>query len=307
MASGGAFNAAGGAPGTGGQGQEQLGSGGVLVIASGGQASGGSNAGSGGGSPSGGADSAGSGGATSGTGLGYGMMEGEGESAERYATAFVSRNEVPYILITNGWGPGFTSHTVSWSGTSFIVKTTEGSAGSNGQPASYPSLFCGRYSVPEVPDCGLPAPIASLSSLKTGWRWAQNGSPGQYNAAYDIWLGNGSQFSQYLMVWLHDPDDYQPAGAPTEHLGVTVEGLPGVWDIWSGTVNNRPIINWVKAKGDEIEEIEFDVLSLLADAQVRNLSVTGDQVNAVAVGFEIWEGPVSNLETKDFYVDVQAN
>jgi len=36
------------------------------------------------------------------------------------------------------------------------------------------------------------------------------------------------------------------------------------------------------------------------------LSVTGDQINAVAVGFEIWEGPVSNLETKDFYVDVQA-
>ncbi|HXS15633.1 MAG TPA: hypothetical protein VN764_00505, partial [Polyangiaceae bacterium] len=241
-----------------------------------------------------------------GSGLGYGMMEGEGESSMQYETAFVSRNDVPYILITNGWGPGFGSHTIAWSGTSFIVKSTEGSAGPGGQPASYPSLFCGRYSVPDVPDCGLPAPIASLSSLKTGWRWAQNGSPGQYNAAYDIWLGNGTQFSQYLMVWLHDPDDYQPAGAPTEHAGVTVEGLPGVWDIWEGTVNNRPIINWVKAPGDEIEEIEFDVLSLLADAQARSLSVTGDQINAVAVGFEIWEGPVSNLETKDFYVDVQA-
>jgi len=234
------------------------------------------------------------------------MMEGEGESSERYETAFVSRNEVPYILITNGWGPGFTSHTIGWSGTSFTVKSTEGSSGSNGQPASYPTLFCGRYSVQQVPDCGLPTPITSIGALKTGWRWAQNGSPGQYNAAYDIWLGSGNQLVQYLMVWLHDPDKYQPAGALTEHTGVTVTGLPGVWDIWSGTVNGLPIINWVKAKGDEIEEVEFDVLSLLADAQMRNLSVTGNQINAVAVGFEIWEGPVANLETKDFYVDVQV-
>lgn len=235
------------------------------------------------------------------------MMEGEGSSTMRYETAFVSRNEVPYILITNGWGPGFTSHEVSWNGTSFIVVSTEGASGSMGQPASYPSLFCGRYSVMQVPDCGLPAPITSLASLKTGWRWASNGSAGEYNAAYDIWLGSGNQLQQYLMVWLHDPDEYQPAGAPTEHEGVTVEGLPGVWDIWAGTVNGLPIINWVKAPGDEIDEIEFEVLTLLADAQARNLNVTGTNINAVAVGFEIWEGPVTNLETKDFYVDVQTN
>ena len=47
-----------------------------------------------------------------------------------------------------------------------------GTPGSMGQPASYPSMFCGRYSVMQVPDCGLPATISSLTSLRTGWRWS---------------------------------------------------------------------------------------------------------------------------------------
>lgn len=232
-------------------------------------------------------------------------MEGSGRSEERYATAEVSRNGVPYILITNGWGPGFGNHAVSWEGTSFIVENMMGSPGSMGQPASYPSLFCGRYSVMEVPDCGLPATIESLTSLRTGWRWAANGNAGEYNAAYDIWIGNGTQLQGYLMVWLRDPVGQQPAGmANMQYQGVSVANVPGVWNVWSGSVNNRPIVNWVRAEGMDSSEIEFDVMDFIRDANMRGLMVPGDYVNAIAVGFEIWEGPVSNLESVDFYVDV---
>jgi len=40
-----------------------------------------------------------------------------------------------------------------------------------------------------------------------------------------------------------------------------------------------------------------------ADAETRGLTVPGSHVLSVAVGFEIWNGPITNLESVDFYVD----
>lgn len=297
--------AAGGmSAGTGGS---SVGTGGSATGGTAGTAAGaaglGGTAGTGAGGAAGMSGSGGTGGANG--ELGSGVMMGSGKSGERYETVEVTRNDVPYVLITNGWGPGFGSHTVSWEGTAFTVESMEGDAGSMGQPASYPSVFCGRYSVMQIPACGLPAEISSLTTLKTGWRWAANGNEGQYNAAYDIWLGNGTQLQGYLMVWLRDPTGYQPAGALSNtHRGITVANVPGVWDIWSGTVNRLPITNWVRAAGTVDTEIEFDVMDFIRDAETRGVSVPGTHVNAVAVGFEIWEGPITNLESVDFYVDV---
>ncbi len=238
-------------------------------------------------------------------GLGSGVMSGKGFSTQQFQSAAVSRNGVEYILITNGWGSGFRSHEISWEGTSFLVESTDGTTGTNWQPASFPTVFCGRYSVPEVPSCGLPVPIESAGALRTGWRWAPNGNAGQYNASYDIWVGDGTNLQGYLMVWLRDPPGPQPAGRPDmSHQQVTVQGLPGLWNIWTGSVHNIPIINWVRAEGQDVYELEFDVMDLVRDARNRGLNVPGTHINAVAVGFEIWEGPITNLESVDFYVDV---
>ncbi|WP_437725768.1 GH12 family glycosyl hydrolase domain-containing protein [Sorangium sp. So ce861] len=301
----------GGGATTGGAGGTSVGTGDASGGTGGAGSSVGTTVGTGGGGAagtggSGAGDSTGTGGtANPGSELGSGAMEGSGRSSERYETGLVSRDGTPYVLITNGWGPGFDSHTVSWEGTSFTVESMSGSAGSMGQPASYPTVFCGRYSVREVPDCGLPAPSASITSLRTGWRWAKNGNEGQYNAAYDIWMGNGTQLQGYLMVWLRDPTRFQPAGQPNAaHQGVTVANVPGTWNIWNGMVNGLPITNWVRAEGNDSYEIEFNVMDFVRDAQMRGLSVPGNQVNAVAVGFEIWEGPITNLQSVDFYVDV---
>ncbi|MGK4005872.1 hypothetical protein WMF31_24815 [Sorangium sp. So ce1036] len=300
--------------GTGGTGGGAVGAGGGSTTGTGGGGAGGSGGVGGGGTAGGGTAGGGTaGGGTAGTGgttnpgseLGTGTMSGSGSSSERYETGLVSRDDTPYVLITNGWGPGFGSHSISWEGTSFTVQSMSGSAGAMGQPASYPTVFCGRYSVREVPACGLPAPVGSITSLRTGWRWAKNGNEGEYNAAYDIWMGNGTQLQGYLMVWLRDPPSYQPAGQPNAaHQGVTVANVPGTWNIWNGMVNGLPIVNWVRAEGNDSSEIEFDVMDFVRDAEMRGLSVPGNQVNAVAVGFEIWEGPITNLQSLDFYVHV---
>lgn len=260
-------------------------------------------------SSAGGAGTAGAKGNGDGT-LGNGDYVGMGTSMMRYQTVSdIKRNGQGYVLITNGWGPGFKSQTTSWNGTSFTVDQMEGTPGSNGQPATYPTVFCGAYSVMNATgDCGLPKAISEMTSLKTGWRWAPNGNEnGKYNAAYDIWVGDGTKFTGYLMVWLRDPPNYQPAGSPNAmYQGVTVANVEGKWDIWNGTVNSRPIVNWVRHEGSDSHEIEFDILDFVRDAEMRGLTIPGStHIRAVAVGFEIWEGPIAGLQSLDFYVNVK--
>ena len=145
-----------------------------------------------------------------------------------------------------------------------------------------------------------------MTALDTGWRWQPNGNNGEYNAAYDIWLGTSNDrasFSGYLMVWFREPPGQQPAGQRTL-TSVTVENVPGTWDIWTGRVGNRPIINWVRAEGQDTLDMEFDILDFVRDAETRGLQVPGTHVLSVAVGFEMWS-PVTNLVSSDFYVDVK--
>jgi hypothetical protein len=239
--------------------------------------------------------------------LGTAMMGGSGQSAQRYATADITRDARNYFFMANGWGPGFQSQTISWNGTSFTVEAMQGTPGPNFEPATYPTVFCGAYSDAVSGECGLPAAIDSLAALETGWSWRPNGNDGEYNAAYDIWLGTGparNTFSGYLMVWYREPVGQQPAGRRMLQ-GVSVANVPGLWDVWTGTVGTRPIINWVRAEGADTLAMEFDVLDLVRDAQARGLQVPGTHVLSVAVGFEIWSGPIINLESVDFFVDAQ--
>ncbi len=260
-----------------------------------------------GGNPTGGSSSTGGAGGTGNTSTGFGnpMFQGENKTTERYAESDVSRNGVGYRFIANGWGTNWKDHSISWKGTSFTVLSLNGTQGSDYSPAGYPSMFCGLYSQKQSNgQCGLPKAITGLSQLKTGWRWKANGNTGQYNAAWDIWLGNGGKLSSYLMVWLRDPPGQQPAGRGTLS-GATINGLSGSWNIWTGTVNGLPIVNYVKAEGQDQSELEFDVLDVYRDATNRGYNLPGAEILAVAIGFEVWNGPITNLATEDFYVDAK--
>jgi hypothetical protein len=234
------------------------------------------------------------------------QQSGEGTSTERYYKAAVARDGVEYLFMANGWGPGFQSQTVSHLGTAFTVDSMEGSQGGNYEPASYPTMFCGAYSDSTSGPCGLPAAISDISSLRTGWRWAANGNVGQYNAAYDIWLSNSASrgdHSAFLMIWLRDPRGQQPAGM--KGATVSVANAPGVWQIWAGQAGRLPIVNYARSEGRDSPEVEVDVMDFVRDAASRNLNLPGTHILSVAVGFEIWNGPITNLQSQDFYVSVQ--
>ena len=235
------------------------------------------------------------------------VQSGDGSSADRWTKSDVKRDDLNYYFMANGWGPGFESQAVSWSGTSFSVDSMQGKRGDGYEPASYPTVFCGTYSDSQSGACGLPKALADITSLRTGWRWSANGNAGQYNAAYDIWLSNSADISghsAFLMVWLRDPPGQQPAGS-RKLPGVSVTNAPGSWNIWSGAVGGKPCISYVRNEGQDSPELEIDVMDFVRDAAARQITLPGSTVLSVAVGFEIWNGPIDKLTTDDFYVQVE--
>jgi hypothetical protein len=239
-------------------------------------------------------------------GFGAPTQGGMGTSTAKYFGADVTRDGVGYRFITNWWGTGWTGSDVSFNGTAFTVTSAAGTSMPDGTPIGYPTTYCGRYSESAAGgNCGLPAAYSTIGSLWTGWKW-RSGDTGQYNAAWDIWLGTASAFQSYLMVWLRDPPGRQPAGNMVIN-NVTVAGVPGTWSIRYGTVNARPIVNYVRVEGQDACEFEFNVMDFINDAQARSATTTtlmlpGDTVRAVATGFEFWTGPFTSVVSEDFYV-----
>lgn len=234
-------------------------------------------------------------------------QSGQGSSSDRWHKADVKRNDVNYFFMANGWGPKFESQSVSWLGTSFNVDAMQGKRGDGYEPASYPTVFCGVYSDSRSGACGLPKPVSALTSLRTGWRWTANANAGQYNAAYDIWLsttGDISGHSSFLMVWLRDPPGQQPAGQKRVS-SIAVTNAPGVWNIWVGMVGGKPCVSYVRAEGQDSPELEIDAMDFIKDAAAREIALPGSTVLSVAVGFEIWAGPITALKSDDFYVQAQ--
>ena len=308
---GGSGGSAGGGSG-GSAGGKAGGPGGSSVPAGG--STGGSASGGQGGLGSGGSSSPGTGGSdtsacgvgptTGSPGFGTPVQEGTGKSTDKYLGADVTRDGVSYRFITNWWGQGFQAADVSYTGTGFKVASATGTSTPDGTPIGYPATYCGAYSERTAGgNCGLPAAFSTIDKLWTGWRWS-SADKGQYNAAWDIWLGTTTAFQSYLMVWLRDPPERQPAGDSTI-ANVTVAGEPGTWTIRYGTVNSRPIVNYVRAEGQDACEFEFNVMDFINDAKGRSsLNLPGDAVRAIAVGFEFWTGPFANVTSEDFYVKV---
>ena len=290
-------------PGTGTGGSDAAGAGGSSGAGTSGGGTSGSSAGTGGSSTTG----CGVGQTTGAPGFGTPAHVGSGSSTAQYFGANVTRDGVGYRFITNWWGQGWTNSNVSYNGTSFTVASAAGTSTPDGTPIGYPTTYCGRYSETNPGgNCGLPAAYSTIDKLWTGWKWSSPDTAGQYNAAWDIWLGTSSTFQSYLMVWLRDPRGRQPAGSAVM-ANVTVANVPGTWFIRYGTVNNRPIVNYVRAEGQDACEFEFNVMDFINDAQSRaattsGLTLPGDTVRAVAVGFEFWTGPFTNVSSEDFYI-----
>src|SRR5690606_35102373 len=108
------------------------------------------------------------------------------------------------------------SHAIMYEGTSFFIVESHGTAGPGGEPSSAPAVYCGTYPM-DAPEgnCGLPMPLANLTSVNTGWLWEHTGVGQDYSAQYEIVLAAEFQISSYVQVWLSEGPEHQPIGSAT--------------------------------------------------------------------------------------------
>lgn len=229
-------------------------------------------------------------------------------TSSRYEKIDVTRGATSYRLITNGWGENWVNHAISGQGTQMRVNSFEGGVGVGSSPAGYPTVYYGDYSNTGVSTGALlPRAISSISSVHTGLKWSHPAATGAYNVAWDVWLSQGGAHSGYFMVWLRDPPGFKPAGSSKEK-GIIVSGVNGYWDIWAGSVTvegvSLPIINYVRTEGSDSYELGFNLIDFFNDATSRAYTLPGTEIMSVAIGFEIWQGPVADLGINDFCVTV---
>ena len=222
-------------------------------------------------------------------------------------TRTVTRDGRQYVVQNNVWNGNSSSQSLSVSGVSFTVASQGNSAGTNGPPTSFPSVFIGSNFGHASSGSGLPKQVSALGSVQTGWKWS--GQNGTFNASYDVWFSTGAggdantPSGGYLMVWFYKPGNAQPLGSPSGTVSLGGKS----WQVWScggGCQNGVPVISYVPASGS-INEWSFDLLDFIENARDQFGVVQNSwYLTNVFAGFEIWSGG-SGLKTDNFCAIVQ--
>jgi len=213
-----------------------------------------------------------------------------------------------YIINNNAWGTNSSdgSEQLRYTGNSFEILRQSASGASNGSPASFPSIYIGAYGAQsgangaKTTDNPLPLQVSKITSIPTTFN--TSGPLGDNNATYDVWFAPSPPSGQYdtaqsafLMVWTYKPGSRSPIGNPNGRTGITVQGIPGTWDLWVGPRGgggpdaNLPVLSYVSTS--TIRNFTFDLNAFIKDAVGRNQGLTNNMyLTDVFAGFEIWGG-----------------
>ena len=227
-----------------------------------------------------------------------------------------------YYLQVNEWN-STAAQSMNYGGGNYYFKITEQDATSptNTGPTGFPSMFIGANSGHETAGSDMPKLVSSINSVPTTWNWTDNGateaasSSNIYNATYDVWFstkaagepGDSCPSGGFLMVWLHKPTAAQPIGGAPSYSGITINGIPGTWDVWIGPNQGCgvPCISYVRTDTNPAYSMSFDLNLFIKDA-VNNHPNTITNVmylTNIFTGFEIWSGGVG-LQTTSFCAGV---
>ena len=93
-------------------------------------------------------------------------------------------------------------------------------------------------------------------------------------------------------LWARSPD-----------AGRTIDGIPGCWDVWTGTNGGKPVISY-KRQGI-VQSMGYDLNLFIKDALAHypNNMKSNWYLTYVFTGFEIWKGGV-NLQSTSFCAEV---
>ena len=243
-----------------------------------------------------------------------GQMTQTGTLNGRYENFNASVGGKGYFIQVNEWGSTATQQ-LTYGGSSFFTMTQQAaSLGVSGAPAGYPSIFIGANSNHVTSGSGLPKQVSSLGTVLTTWNWSDNGTMSDsannvYNAAYDVWFSTnaggdpaaGTPSGGFLMVWYY-AQGCQPIGT-LKDAGRTIDGIPGCWDVWTGTNSGKPVISY-KRQG-VLQSFGYDLNLFIKDALANypsNMQSNWYLTN-IFTGFEIWKGGVG-LQSTSFCAEV---
>ena len=322
------FLGSGGRTGVGGSARGGAAGGGV----SGGSTGSTSNGGVVGSAGAAGAGAGGQAGGTSGTVVGGagGGSNGDCTDASTTKLSFTKQYEDGSIAVTGStktyytmtnWWHKFGGQMVGLEGLSMKIGNSAGTSvpASDGNPMGFPSIFIGAYSGHETVDSNLPKQVSAIKSVPTIFQTnASSLDTSNFNATYDVWFtasggkltsamqSNPGKGGAYLMVWMYKPSDRQPRGGATNpaggpkianYTGLTVDGIPGAWDVWIDTTD--PLcISYVSST--PIDGLAFDLNKFIQDSATKKYGITSSMyLNLVFAGFEIWSGG-DGLQAKQF-------
>jgi hypothetical protein len=248
-----------------------------------------------------------------------GTIGGPGSDDLDYQRVKVRKDGKDYIIQNNNWGaPASTNQTISYVDNSFTITAETGGSPGNGVPASFPSIYIGNNgdtangSFSTKGNDNLPRQISAGTFTSTA---AYNRASGDYNAAYDIWVGSAQPTSAYddalsgfVMIWMYKPGSRQPIG--TNMTTKTIDGQS--YQVWAGprrdtATDNRPVISYVATSTTMSRT--FNLKAFLTDAATNygGYSVPSSwYVTDIFFGFEIWGGGGTNgLSVTNFTASVQ--
>jgi len=218
-----------------------------------------------------------------------------------------------YYFQANWWGRGMNNPTQNINGLGFTINHAAGGASPDSMPMGFPSLYIGSYQGRGTTGSNLPKQVSQLTNVWTilSTNADQKGSS-QYNAAYDVWLTQGSGVvtgndpgpgGVFLMVWLFKPSDRMPRGT-IKVDGYEVPGVTGAWSVWYDPGDYpRPCVSYVSST--KLSSFSFDLVPFLKDAINRGWGVTNSQyLSIIFAGFEVWANG-DGLQVKHFCANVK--
>jgi hypothetical protein len=205
------------------------------------------------------------------------------------AVTYQGRN---YIVQNNVFNPDATQ-TIHYDSTSFSVTSVMGSADYG---VSFPSVYIGSVYYRDTTNSNLPMQVSAIKGIDISFSHNAGSVAGTYNAFSAGWFSAGAQREAgapsggYLEVWYYASPDQRPPGSISE-AGVSIAGVAGQWDVWQGTCNDHPCIEYLRTQ--PITSFQGDLSPFFADAVKRSGALQSSWLlTGLFCGFEIHAGGV---------------
>lgn len=208
-----------------------------------------------------------------------------------------------YILQNNEWN-STSQQCIQVDGTGFTISTASFNSPSNGDPATYPSIYRGCHWGLCTSSNPFPIELNNLASATSSVSITQ---PGGYtnDAAYDIWFNQASTTTGQpdgteIMIWINHQGSSQPAG--TNMGNVTINGAS--YQVWTGRLTSWNIASYV-ANSPVTSVTNLNLIPFFNDAVSRGQLQNSWWLIDVEYGFEVWTGG-QGLAVNSFSVSAAA-